>query len=362
MNDSEEKKRKKIPIFKNLEEMQDFLIINHKIRSRFKLILLLSNGLDNNEIINEFSLQFKIEKKEDLIFITKSDSNTKSILFNGYIWFIPSKPFFIIFTFASSKAVQSYLFGPFINKNSELNLLWITHQLTLDLIDHFNDSYDVLINQFKGYYTPSLIKKSLRRPEFSRKIKYQGNDALTSYYEFQELYGINIEGFGGLLDSDQFIFKRKDAMISFSNGDLTIYIEISQWIFNQATKYLQEIRKFKKDLYESVFRNRKYNLSNNINFKFNQILSSEILDELIKEIHRSKDFEVLYINEIKTPEFYAYDIEIANRNKVGAFQVIITPYSARICQLIKTNFIGVFPILDLIDFAQPNNIITIDSP
>ena len=86
------------------------------------------------------------------------------------------------------------------------------------------------------------------------------------------------------------------------------------------------------------------------------------MDELIKEIHRSKDFEVLYINEIKTPEFYAYDIEIANRNKVGAFQVIITPYSARICQLIKTNFIGVFPILDLIDFAQPNNIITIDSP
>ena len=361
MNDSKDKDKKKIPVFKNLEELREFLMVGHKIRSRFKSILLLSNGLDKSEIINEFSSQFKIKEKENLILISKSDSKTKSILFTGYIWFFPSKPFFIIFTFVPSKAVQRYLIRPFINKNSELNLLWITHQLTLDLIDYFNEKYDIIINRFEGYYTPSSIKKSLRRPGINRKIKYQGNDASTSYYELQELYGINIEGFGGLLESDQFIFKRKDAIISFSIGDLSTYIEISEWIFDQATKYLEEIRKFKKDLYESVFRNRKYNLSNFINFKFNDILSIEVLDELIKEIRLSDDFEILYFNEVKTPNFYIYDFEIANRNKVGAFQLIITPFSARISQLINTNFIGVFPILDLIDFTQPNNIITIDN-
>ena len=362
MTDLEEKKKKQIPIFKDLKEIQDFLLIDHKIRSRFKIILLINNGLDKNEILNEFSIQYEIKKMEDLIYISKIDSNTNSVVFRGYIWFIPSQPFFIIFTFAPSKAVHRYLFRPFINKNSELNLLWITHQLTLDLIDYFNNKYDIIINRFEGYYTPSSIKKSLRRPDTSRIIKYQGNDALTSYYELQELYGINIESFGGLLDSDQFVFKRKDAIISFSIGDLTIFIEISKWIFNQATKYLQEIRKFKKDLYESVFKERKYNLSNYINFKFNNVLSNEILDELIREIHKSDDFEILCINEIKTSNSYAYDIELTNRNKIGAFQVIITPYSARIYQLINTNFMGVFPILDLIDFTQPNNTITIDTP
>ncbi|MHA1274556.1 MAG: hypothetical protein ACTSQS_14120, partial [Promethearchaeota archaeon] len=84
-------------------------------------------------------------------------------------------------------------------------------------------------------------------------------------------------------------------------------------------------------------------------------------DELISDIQKSDDFEVLCINEKKNSEYHAYDIEIANKNKAGAFQVIITPYSARIFQLIDTNFIGVFPILDLIDFAQPNNTITIDN-
>lgn len=360
MDGLEDKMNIDIPGFKNIEEMRDFLIIDHKIRSQFKLILFLSNGLDQNEIINEFSIQFKIEEKEDIILISKIDSTTKSILFKGYIWFIPSKPFFIIFTFAQSKAVQRYLFRPFINKNSELNLLWITHQLTLDLIDYFNDKYDIVINRFEGYYIPSSIKKSLRRPEISRKIKYQGNDALTSYYELQELYGINIESFGGLLDSDQFKLKRKEAMISFSIGDLTTYIEISRWIFDQATRYLQEIRKFKKDLYESVFRNRKYNLSNVININFNSFLSNEILGELIKEIRFSDDIKVLCINEIKTSNFYVYDFELANKNKIGAFQLIITPYSARISQLINTNFIGVFPILDIIDFTQPSNTITIN--
>jgi len=361
MNRSKVKNTVKIPVFGNFKELRDFLMIDHKIRSRFKSILLLSNGLNKNEIINEFSSEFKIKKKENLILISKRDDKTNSILFMGYIWFIPSKPFFMIFTFAPSKAVQKYLIRPFLNKNSELNQLWITHQLVLDLIDYFIEKYDVVINQFEGYYTPSSNKKSLRRPEINRKIRYQGNDALTSYYELQELYGINIEGFGGLVESDQFIFKRKDAIISFSKGDLTSYVEISEWLFEQAIKYIKEISKFKKNLYESVFRNRRYNLSNVINFKFKNVLSSEILDELIKEIHLSDNFDVLCSYEIKTTKFIAYDLEIANRNKIGAFQLLITPYSAKISQLINTNFIGVFPILDLIDFTQPNNIITVEA-
>ena len=361
MDRSKSMDKVKIPDFENINDLQKFLMVDHKIRSRFKSILLLSNELNRQEIINEFKNQFIIEEKENLILISKMDKNNDSILFKGYIRLIPSKAFFMVFTFAPTKVIQKYLIRPFINKNSELNLLWVTHQLVLDLIDYFNEKFNVLINRFEGYYTHSSIKKSLRRPEINRKIKYQGNDALTSYYELKELYGINIEGFGGLLESDQFIFKRKDATISFSRGDLITYIEISEWIFEKAVKYIKEISKFKKDLYESVFRNRTYNLSNTINIEFKNVLSNEILDELIKDIHKSEDFEVLYLKEIQNESIYIYDVEIANRNKIGAYQLLITPYSARISQLINTNFIGVFPILDLIDFAQPNNTISVEA-
>ena len=93
MKDSKDKHEKKIPVFRNLGELRDFLMIGQKRRSRFKSILLLSNGLDKSEIINEFSSQFKIYGNENLIHISKSDPKTKKKLFTGYIWFFPTKPF-----------------------------------------------------------------------------------------------------------------------------------------------------------------------------------------------------------------------------------------------------------------------------
>ena len=290
----------KYPEFENFLEIEQFLQLHQTIRSEFKIILLIAST-NQEEIISEFKENFDVSKSDFLYKLKKFDSEKEENVFLGYLLF-PNEifeseifkidknkidkqiSFLIILTYSTSDQVKSHLFTHFINKSSIVNSLWITHQLTMDFVDQFISQASTNITRIEGYYSPLLEDKPSQRPDFYRRISYEGGDALKSYYELKRLYGINVENFIGIRDYNEFNFKRKKAIISFKRGALIYYIEASIWLFYKASKYLREVRKFKKNLYKSIFLKRNYLLSNNLLIKFGRKLSNPVLGELVKEI------------------------------------------------------------------------------
>jgi len=369
MHKSENLEQERYPKFESFEEMKESLLEYHPLRSKFKMILLIGDTEEKNNIITEFEKNFSVLDKKSFYKIKIENSNTKRVDFLGYLKFLKVQEhiqFFILFTYSTSRQIKKYLINHFLNKNHRINLLWLNHKLTTDLLD-FMDKFNTEIIDIKGTYSPSFEIKSKLRPNFKRKIRYQGGDALDSYYELNDLYGINIEEFSGKIDNKEFQFKRKDAIFSFKQGDLLKFLEISEWIINKSSQYLGEIRKFKKKVHESLILNRDILLSNYLSVKFENMLTSEILKEMIKELQKSTDIEIISVisnddinrfenleedNQIN--EFY-YRLRIINPRKDGIFTVEISQKSAVISQIFDTNFTSVFPILDFLDYTQPKN-------
>ncbi len=367
MNQMKDEIFEKYPEFNSLEEIREYLSKSRPLRSKFKMILLIGGSVKRVIILSEFKTEFDLSKSEDLYKIKKIDKKTGELSFLGYILFLKNyddSSSFVIFTYATSKQVERYFFNHFVNKNSLINVLWITHKLTMDLVDLFYHDR-VLITKIKGYYSPSFEEKSKIRPDFYREIEYKGRDALLSFYELRDLYGINIERFKGRLRRREFQFTRIIATISFKQGNLDKFIEITEWLFEQSNYYLKEIRKFKKNIYESMYLNRKYMLSTNLFVEFSKKLTNEVLNELVKVIKSSPDIEIISLFSKNNIEKYRgqdyeitedfYQLKLLNRKKEGIFAVHITPSSAEITQIFNTNFIGVFPILDILDYTQPDN-------
>lgn len=384
--DDDTKTEEKYPEFDNFIEISKFLQRHQTIRSEFKIILLIASTDDQNEILAEFKENYDMSKMDFLYKIKKFDEEKKEDVFLGYLLFPLNSfendlfkidkdkidnqiSFLIIFTYSTSEQVKSHLFTHFVNKNSLINSLWITHQLTMDLIDQFVENASANITKLEGYYSPLFEEKPSQRPDFYRKISYEGGDAINSYYELKKLYGINVENFTGIIDYNEFNFKRERSILSFKRGSLIQFIQTGIWLFSKASEYLKEVRKFKKILYESIFLKRRYLLNNNLMVKFGQELSDTVLNEMIKAIQNSHEIEI--IRKFSREDYFKYEdvedhkkenfyrLKLVNNEKKGVFLVDITPNSAEISQIFKTNYIGVFPLLDILDYTHPQNEILI---
>ncbi len=349
------KKQQNDPEFKSFESMYEFLLTHHKLRSKFKMIFLISYTSKKKEILNEFHKSFIVSKITDLYKIEKNEKETGRILFTGYLMFLPNNDSMILFSFSTTKRINSYFYTRFLIKNPLIDVLWITHKLTIDLLSLFKFDHNATLNYIKGDYSPSSSKQSKLRPDYRRRITYEGIDALFSYSELEDLYGINIEEFKGRVSGNGFHFRRKQAMLSIKYGDLKFYRQIGEWIFANSDNYLKEIRKFKKELYRSVFLNRHYRLSNNLLIEFNEPIPKNVFSEMINEIIKSEDIQIISKMRYKIDQFISFNIEFINIKKKGAFHLSISPISAQLTQIIDNPFISVFPVLDIIDYTQPKN-------
>ncbi len=353
--------------FKNLEDIRRFFSKLHKGLIRLRMILLISETDDKNEIINEFNYAFRIKKLEDLYKLELlEEKNSKQIIllpFLGYLWFLPDSSSSILFTFTTKKKLMRYFFNSFINKSRNISPLWITQETTMKLINYLKFNYKASLKKWRGEYSPLNNKKSKIRPFIEREISYSGNDAYDSLLELNDLYGVNVEYFTmTLFDLGYFSFNRKSATLMLRQGDLDIFVLISNWLFENTNNYMKEVRKFKKILFNSIFSKRSFIMSNDLSIKFNEELSNEILNEILKRIKKSNDLKLKYVVDFDQDENIIYNIKIINRNSKGSFKVMLSKNSAHIFQIFNANFIGAIPLLDIIDFCQPKNEIYVKVP
>jgi len=345
---------------KDLDDIGNYFSTLHKGLIRLRMILLISETKDSNEIINEFNSNFIVSKSNDLYKIEArlEEGSTKPSItsFLGYLWLLPKSSSFIMFTFTTKKNLMRYLFTSFINKSKLISPLWVTQDMTIKLINHLRSNYNASLKKWKGEYSPLNNNKSKIRPFIEREIYYSGNDAYDSLNELNDLYGVNVEAFTAtLFDLGFFSFNRKFATFVLRQGKLETFISISNWLFENSDTYMKEVRKFKKELYYSIFSNRSLKISNDLSIDFYQKLSNEILNEIVKRIKSSTDLRLQFAIDFDESANIIYNLKIFNLNSKGSFKVIISKNSAHVFQIFNANFISAIPFLDIIDFCQPKN-------
>ncbi|KKM73325.1 hypothetical protein LCGC14_1411620 [marine sediment metagenome] len=356
-----------INTFKNLNDIRHFFSGLHKGLIRLRLILLISESDDKNEILDEFNSLFRVTKLKDLykldLLKDKELQREPNFPLLGYLWFLPESSSSILFTFTTKKQLLRYFFNSFVSKSRVISPLWINQETTMKLIKDLQLDKEASLKKWKGEYSPLNNKKSKIRPYIEREISYYGNDAYNSLLELKDLYGVNIEYFTmTLFDLGYFSFNRKFATLTLRQGDLDVFILMSKWLFENTNSYMNEVRRFKKILFNSIFSKRSIIISNDLSIKFKEELSNEILNEILKRIKKSNDLKLNYVVDFDQSKDSIYNIKIINKNSKGSFKVIITKNSAHIFQIFNANFIGAIPFLDIIDFCQPRNEIFVKVP
>ncbi len=359
----------KIPEFSNLSEINDFLKKRRTSKRRLSILLLISSHNNQKKIIREFlkdnyevislsdtnpSVEFN-----DFYKIKKLNPKWSDLPFVGYLYFFSENPSsFIFLSFSDSSTIKRYLFTHFLNKNSNVNTLWINHRITLDLFYHLRKKYRVFLDFVKGNYSPCSGKQSMIRPSFNRVITYRGDDVIQSFPELNKDYGIDLEEFEGRLKGDDFKFRRNNARFTLRYGHLNSFLKVSKWLFKESDLYMKEIRDFKKQLHQTFNLKREFKTSNNLKIEFDELLPINVLNLLIEEIKKIENIELLYIHP-EDVDSERINLQFINKEKRGIFQLSITPKSINFTQVLDNNFVGIFPVLDIIDYAQPKNNITL---
>ena len=326
-------------------------------RFNLKMLLLISDE-EESKVIDLFSQNFVVTKQGDFFKIETINPENQSLIFLGYLLFYSSRSTPIFFTFKTIKDLEKYILRPFIFKNPCIHPLWITHKLTMDFVEYLENNYSATIFYYVGEYIPSLTHKSRLRPEFPRKLTYRGADCSDVIREANEVYGINVDKFSFRITGESDIdFDRKIAMFTIKHCDLSVILEITDQFLTQSEVYLNEIRKFKKEAFRTLFIPHDYQFSNNLGITFATLLSDEIVNKIVTLI--PEDFEILEQEILKTSKYRMYRLEIFNRSKKGFFRVVLNKKFAHISQIMGANFLGIFPLLDLLDYHQPSNQIQI---
>lgn len=350
--------------FQSLVDISKYFSTLHKGIIRLRMILLISDSEDENEIIEEFKRYYRVSKLSDLYKLERIDSNSvkeKSVIsFVGFLWFSPTISYSIIFTFGTQETINKDVFTYFLNKSRIVTPLWVNQKITYELINFLQNTFEGTIKSCYGVYLPLFHRKSETRPIFPRKISYIGNDSYQSLFEMKKSYGINIERFSAtLFDLGLCEFNRKLAIFVLREGELETFIQISQWLYDRSNNYIKEIKKFKKIIYDSIFSNRNHKISNNLSFEFKDPLTPQIINEIIKEIKNSENIKINSIHSSVVGNEPFFNIKILNQLTKGTFRLIISCYFANVIQVFNVNFVSVLPVLDILDSCQPDNLILI---
>ncbi len=339
----------------NVNELNSFCLSIQNLKFTVKIFLLISNE-GKDRILDIFSKTFVINKQDDFYKVELISREFLSPLFLGYLYFYPNQITPMFFSFRPIKELKKYFVRPFISKNPGIQSLWITHRLMMNAVEYVENQYSATICHYIGEYIPSLKHKARLRPEFQKKLEYRGLDCSEVIKEANDMYGINVDKFSFMLLGQSYIdFDRKNAVFTIKQCDLSPIFGIIDWILEQSGKYLDEIRKFRKEQYRTQFLNREYKISNNLAVNFDSNLNDEILNEIIAMI--PDEFDVIDTDIDETPEYRIFHLDVFNKSKRGFFRVVLNQKFAHISQIFGGNFLGILPFLDLLDYHQPSNAI-----
>ncbi len=354
LNNISEKQMQEFLEIKNIDQLNQFCEKLKNSRFKLKLILIIDQLNDKNKLISILKNHYEISSQGEflkLLSIDREDNNR--LIFIGYFWCYPWDSVSILFTFLPIDELEKRFFHPFLFNQTELSILWITYKLTIALIENIVKKYYAEITSYSGKYIPSTHRKSRLRPYIERKIIYRAKDTKEAIEELKNIYGINVEKFTAFLPDIGYLdFDRKTATFSLKGGNLNPIMTLIEWVISESRNYLNKIEKFKQKIHESIYVERKYFLSNNLALKFEENLDFELCQKIIEEF--KKDFRILEQDLVELEKDFVFRLKLFNKNKKGFYRVVLTPSFIHIFLVFKANYIGILPLLDILDYHQPN--------
>jgi len=221
--------------------------------------------------------------------------------------------------------------------------------------------YSGIIFEFTGEYRNTNTKKSAIRPSFNRFVHYKGQDAFETFFEMTNDYGLNIESFTAVIpDLGRFQFKRKEGIMILRYGKFLDFLELAKWILERTATYMAEMKAFKKITYSSDFIQRNIEITNDLAVTFKgSRLDSEILHQIMSFLKNDNRIFVENEHIFEEEDEIIYRFKFADLYTNGSFLVNLTQHSAHIFQIFNANFLGVLPLIDIMDNCHPDNEITI---
>jgi hypothetical protein len=343
--------------FNSFNEM-DLYVKNMGIqRNTLKIVLLTSEFNDINPCIEELGNFFIVTgehpfyKIESKAYKETSDASSD---FTGYIY-MKSSDQFILLTISPVKDLEKYVFTPFLKRSRHIIRLWISQSLTHLLMYELKNKYNAIFKMWAGEYDPVFNEKSKIRPDFKRKIKYEGNDSWESYEELKD-YGCVINRFSILIpDFSLFSFNQKFSLFKISYGDLTRFREIIDFIYENSEIYMKKVKGFKKNEYISQITTIKTEVSNNLCFTFASQMTDGMIEKLLEKINENPSLKTTNQIHLKNGQDLGYWIKIFNLDTKGSFDLLLNHESANFYQVYNANYAGCMPIIHIIDNYIPKS-------
>ncbi len=351
--------------FKNIEsinELSEFFTVFSLGRVKLRTFLLIADSIKQEDVIDEFKTIFTVTPVNDMYRIEKvipKDETPPSII--GFLFFLNEGTTHIFFTINAKKQLNKFFYTDFLNKSRLIAPLWISQNIASDFMKIIIGKYSGIIFEFTGEYRNTNTKKSMIRPTFNRTVHYKGQDAFETFFEMTNDYGLNIEAFSAVIPNiGRFQFKRREGAMILRYGKFPDFLELAKWIIERTSTYLEEMKEFRKKTYSSDFIQRNIEITNDLAVNFNgSRLDSEILHEIISFL--KKDNRIFVENEhiFEEEDEIIYRFKFADLYTNGSFLVNLTQHSAHIFQIFNANFLGVLPLIDIMDNCHPDNEIKI---
>ena len=326
----------------------------HKGTIKLRNAILINNCRTKDEVLKLFSKKFILKKYDNFYKILISKIKEEND-FEGYLWFIPESLSLIVASYNTQENFDKYFLLEFLKENSNFSLLWINQFVTQQMIDHLASDKSFIMNSFSSGYEPLSEFKSEIRPLIKRCLDYTGIDSYDTYLEIKNRYGLTINKFEGYIENiGHFFFNRKKSLFILRQGEFYSYLELILWTYKQTSYYMDEIKKFKINEYRSLFNSDKFRkLSANLQINFENGFNKENFEEFFSIIDNTEELEILSKIDLSFEENPYYNMKIFNKRTLGLFDVTFSKKTTCIFQSFKANYLGIFPILDIVDQCQP---------
>ncbi len=191
--------------FESLEEFADYLekLIRSKEIYSLKVIYTISNFRSVNEFLSDLKkFGFRIISEHGYVFYLTKKSEYGDV---GYLALFTENCNPIFFTLATKTKEIPPTLLEYLNESSNISNLWISLARMDVLIESLKNEYpnQIIGTYFTGVYSPFFRRKALIRPNIERFIEYRGDDAIQTYEEYRNHYGIlprvfefSLSGFG----------------------------------------------------------------------------------------------------------------------------------------------------------------------
>ena len=118
---------------------------------------------------------------------------------------------------------------------------------------------------------------------------------------------------------------------------------------------MKKVKGFKKTSYTSQITAIKTEVSNNLCFTFEKLMSDVMIEKLIEKINENKSLKTTNQTHLKNGQDLGYWIKIFNLDTKGSFDLLLNHESASFYQVYNANYAGCMPIINIIDNYQPKS-------